>query len=444
MLLKRAAAFLLLLAALPAIAQKPKGPHVLMISIDGMKPEYVTKADEHGLKVPNLRTFLTEGTYAEGVQGVIPTVTYPSHTTLVTGVWPAEHGIWDNTVFDPLGVHKGEWYWYFSALKVETLYTAAKKAGLSTGAVGWPVTVGAPIDYLIAEFGQSEKTKVPVGELNHPVDIKEKLGVKTTEDEDGDVKKTAWSVAIIGQYKPNLMLVHLTNLDHQEHQHGPFSAEANKTIETLDGQVGEIVAAERKMDPKAKIVIVSDHGFVQVDKKVRVNALLAKEGLMTIAPNDNGKGFHVVTWDATAWDAGGMTAIVLRDPGNKEVYEKTKALLDKMAADPQYGINRIVPKSEIEAKGGFPSASFAIDFKPGYATASGVSGRIVVDTPGVGTHGYMPDHPELRSTFMTAGAGIAKGRDLGVIDMRQIAPTVAEMLGIQLSAAKQPPVHYQP
>src|ERR1700761_5721758 len=89
----------LVTCATSLIAQKP---HVLMISLDGMKPEYVTHADEHNLKIPVLRKFLTQGAYAEGVVGVIPTVTYPSHTTMVTGVWPAEHGILANTLFDPM------------------------------------------------------------------------------------------------------------------------------------------------------------------------------------------------------------------------------------------------------------------------------------------------------------------------------------------------------
>src|SRR5271170_2493431 len=67
-----------------ATAQDSAGPPLLVvISIDGLRPDYITAADAHGAKVPNLRRFLKEGTYAEGVQGVIPTVTYPSHTTLV-------------------------------------------------------------------------------------------------------------------------------------------------------------------------------------------------------------------------------------------------------------------------------------------------------------------------------------------------------------------------
>jgi predicted AlkP superfamily phosphohydrolase/phosphomutase len=92
-------AFVLFFArSLPAQQQPPL---LVMISVDGLRPDYVTAAEAHGAKIPNLRRFLREGTYAEGTQGVVPTVTYPSHTTRVTGVWPAKHGILANTTFDP-------------------------------------------------------------------------------------------------------------------------------------------------------------------------------------------------------------------------------------------------------------------------------------------------------------------------------------------------------
>src|SRR5208337_3949119 len=105
-------------------AQEKGGPLLVMISIDGLRPDYVTAADAHGAKVPNLRRFLKEGAYAEGVTGVVPTVTYPSHTTLVTGVWPATHGILANTTFDPLQKNYQGWYWYSEDIRVATLWDA--------------------------------------------------------------------------------------------------------------------------------------------------------------------------------------------------------------------------------------------------------------------------------------------------------------------------------
>ncbi len=425
----------------PVRAQETHKPHVLMISIDGMKPEYVTHAEEHGLKLPTLRRFVAQGTYADGVEGVLPTVTYPSHTTMVTGVSPAQHGIVNNTVFDPMLQHKGEWYWYFKEVKAETLYEAADQASLTTAAVGWPVTVGAPIDYLIAEFAQSETVPLPPSATTRPTDLKDKLNIKVSDGVDGDDRKTAWTVGIINNYNPNFVIAHLDDLDHQEHSHGPFSPEANRTIEKIDGQASQIIDAELAQNPDAKIIIVSDHGFVRVDHHVALNALLAQAGLIRLAPKGTNDRAPVVSWDAQAWEAGGTAAIVLHDPSDADVQRRVRDLLAKIAADPAYGINRVIEHDQVIKAGGFPDAAFVVDFKPGWSTGAGLRGAVLTDAPGTGTHGYMPDHPELRSSFFVMGKGIAKGKDLGLVDMRRIAPTVAEMLGVELPAVKLPPLN---
>ncbi|HEV7359159.1 MAG TPA: alkaline phosphatase family protein, partial [Steroidobacteraceae bacterium] len=126
---------------------------VLMISVDGLKPEYVLDADAHGLKIPFLRSMLRDGAHARGVSGVWPTVTYPSHTTLLTGLSPAEHGIYNNLEFDPKNTFANAWYWYAQQIRVPTLWQAAHEAGLSTASIGWPVSVGATaVDFLIPEY----------------------------------------------------------------------------------------------------------------------------------------------------------------------------------------------------------------------------------------------------------------------------------------------------
>src|SRR5271154_7087699 len=140
-----------LLLATNTRAQKQAPPLLVMISVDGMRPDYITEADAHGAKVPNLRRFLREGTYAEGVVGVVPTVTYPSHTTLVTGVSPAKHGIFANTTFDPLQQNLQGWYWYTEDIRVPTLWDVAAAAGWTTASIQWPVTVGARITWNIPE-----------------------------------------------------------------------------------------------------------------------------------------------------------------------------------------------------------------------------------------------------------------------------------------------------
>src|SRR5687767_12942107 len=74
--------------------------HVIMISIDGLVPDYYTEPARLGLKVPNLVKLKLGGAFAIGVEGIYPSVTYPAHTTLVTGVRPAVHGIIQNRIFE--------------------------------------------------------------------------------------------------------------------------------------------------------------------------------------------------------------------------------------------------------------------------------------------------------------------------------------------------------
>ena len=137
-----------LLSVVPACAAP-----VLLISIDGMRPLDVIEADKRVIRVPNLRRIMTTGAYASGVRNSLPTVNYPNHTTIITGVWPAKHGIANNEVFDPTGRNMGGWYWYAEDIKVPTLWDAVHNAGGTTASISWPVSVGArAIDNDIPEY----------------------------------------------------------------------------------------------------------------------------------------------------------------------------------------------------------------------------------------------------------------------------------------------------
>lgn len=120
--------FAVLLVAGSALARQP----VLVISVDGMDQRYLTDCDKFGLKIPNLRKLIREGQWSLGVVGVVPTVTYPSHTTILTGVEPTVHGILANSL---PGKDGGNLYWSTEMLKVRILLDAAHQAGLKVGSV---------------------------------------------------------------------------------------------------------------------------------------------------------------------------------------------------------------------------------------------------------------------------------------------------------------------
>src|ERR1700751_4176387 len=130
-------------AAIATLAAKqPLG----VVSVDGLDNRYLTNADQMGLKIPNLRRLMREGQVSRGVIGVVPTVTWPSHTTMITGVDPVTHGILAN--WRP----PGDRFLDYGQIKVPTLIGAAHDAGLKIATVDWPVTVGAPVDWNLPEF----------------------------------------------------------------------------------------------------------------------------------------------------------------------------------------------------------------------------------------------------------------------------------------------------
>jgi predicted AlkP superfamily pyrophosphatase or phosphodiesterase len=432
----------------PAAAQEQtvRTP-VILISIDGMKPEYVLEADAHGLKIPNLRRFVKEGAYSTGVHGVVPTVTYPSHTTIITGVSPAKHGIHANTTFDPLQKNYGGWYWYAEDIKVPTLWDAAADAHLTTVNVHWPVSVAARITWNLPQYwrtGTADDRKL-LRVLSTPglLDALEKdLGPYAdgiNEDADGDENRAKFAVRLLELKHPDFATIYLTALDTEEHASGPFSPQSNATLERIDTALGGILAAvKRAYGERAVVCVVSDHGFVPVDKALNIGVAFRKAGLIEFDEKDK-----IKSWKAMIWEAGGTTAIVLRDPKDSETKQKVVEVLAKLAADSGNGIERIISEAELRVRGGFPEAAFLVAFRPGFFIGENVSGELVTASGSKGMHGFWPDLAAMNSSFFIFGPGIPAAHSLGSIDMRAIAPTLARFLGVRLPAAEAAPVFGQ-
>ena len=388
---------------------------VLLVSIDGLKPDYVLEADRLGVKVPYLRSLVADGAYATGVIGVTPTVTYPSHTTLVTGVAPAVHGILNNTPFDPLGQNAGGWYWYAEDIKVPTLWDAAGAAGLVTANVDWPVTVGARIQYNIAQYwhgAPSEDHKL-LRVLSTPglLDEAERdLGSYpagyqyTPRDDASRARFVAW---MIEKKRPDFLTGYFSSLDEEQHHSAPYSPATKQTLEGIDALVGQVrAAADKAWGRRFVLAVVSDHGHITADREVSLNAALGEAGLIDADPQ--GK---VLSWQAFAWAAGGSAAIVLRDPSDTSVRGRVETVLQRVAADRDGGIARVLGGADLQGAGGFSTAAFIVDLKPGFKTGGAVTGAVVrrAAAPG-GTHGYLPGPHDMESAFFIVGEGILSGR----------------------------------
>ncbi len=444
-------AFALLATPLHSAGQAPKadaraGPertaaasrarHAIVISVDGLMPASYAAADEHGLKIPTLRRLMAAGAWSPGVFGVMPAVTYPAHTTMVTGVSPRVHGIVSNGVFDPMGTRDGEWYWYESEIRVPTLWQLARARGMRVALISWPVTMGARGEAVLPEFWRRQNGGEPllVRAISTPglwesaakrfPDFAAGFEVSPAKDE----SLTDAAVDVIERLRPNLLLLHLPAVDHQQHMHGPWSAEALAAIETADAQIARLEEAARHAGIWADtlFVVVSDHGFTREEKSVRPSVLLNQKGLITL--DEKGR---VASWRAAASISTGSAYIYLHDPADRDAASSARELFASLAGKPGSGIRRVLSPDEIAAVGGDPQAILAIEPAEGFGFAGGFTGDAIAPPTTTGIHGFPPDREFMNSSLIFAGPGVRPGKIEGV-RMVDIAPTVARWLGLRL------------
>lgn len=387
-------------AALAAQTRRP----LLVISIDGLDYRYLKNADSAGLKIPTLRKLMREGEVTDGVVGVAPTVTWPSHTSLITGVRPSDHGILGNR--RPRG-EGGDYYWTVDLLKVKTLWHATRAAGLKSAAVTWPVTVDAQIDYNLPEAfrrrngGSMDYDRI--AETATPPDLAEKIRARFPAFGAQWVDDRARALAtqyILETHKPDLFLLHLVDLDSEAHDRGPFTRETHAMLEYTD----ELVAAILRVTPRNYVVAVtSDHGFERVKRTANPLAL-TKDLFVT----------------------GGLT--IARTQAAAEILRKKMPEADS-------GLLREVPVSEIaQYAPNYPPAAAA--FEP---AADCIFGQDAASYWTVahekGAHGFWPTRANYRSVLIFWGNGIRPSRK-PEIQMTDIAKRFASILGVQLPNGK--------
>lgn len=428
-------------ALVPAAAVA--GP-VLLISIDGLRPGDILDAKARGLSIPNLKALVKDGAYAQTVRGVLPTLTYPSHTTIVTGVWPAQHGIVNNLTFDPLQKNRQGWYWYAEDIKVPTLWAAAHKGGMKVVNVHWPVSVGAEgidlnlpqlwtsgspddrkLNRALASKGLTERLEAKVGAYADGID----------ESVEGDENRGKFAEALMAEEKPGFATVYFTGLDHVQHESGPDTPQAHDALERIDTVVGKVVAAARKAQPNINVVIVSDHGFAPISKDVNLIGAFVQAGLIKV---DAATG-KVVSWEAEPWMAGGSSAIVLARPDDAALRAKVEGLLDALKANPELGIDRWIKQDEIAALGG-GGAQYFLNFKPGFQSGRDPTAPMVSPSKSKGMHGYFPELDLMRSSLIAVGPDVKVKGALGELDMRDIAPSIARVLGVEAPNPGRKPV----
>lgn len=417
--------------------------HVVLVSVDGLAASYLS---DPRAEMPTLRKLAAEGASARGMITSFPSVTWPSHVTLITGVHPAKHGVIGNAVWnrktgrgltyvgDP-ELQKSE------AIRVPTLYDAAHAAGLSCGSIIWPASSGAEtLKWVIPDSGREDlharfTTPGFVEELGKAgIDIS-KLGVwgwNKQYSTERDLLYTRVANYLLEKHQANLVLVHLITPDGVEHGYGPHTPEAYASVKESDDRIAEIWATLQKppLAGKSTLFVVSDHGFAPYEKMVRPNVLFKELGLIQTEAEDK-----VTKRDVWCVSQGGSAFIYVLDNARKN--ELLKLAKDKLKE--LEGVEAIVEPSSF-AKLGIPQPAdnaqapdLVLLTGPGYSFADVLTPPVVAATIGLkGNHGHDPKPDYMHATFVAWGAGIKPGTKLDIINNVDVAPTIARLMNVAM------------
>ena len=264
--------------------------HVVIISIDGFAAYHLLNQE---VLLPNIRALIDEGAWAESSETVFPSVTHPSHTTILTGVEPRLHGVLSNNManrrtgerFHPTNKPHKE------IVKVPTLFDAAKARGLRTASFFWPETKDDPsVDFNIPEVFNQAQAADPAAvnpallrelrEANVPIDYffqwygGERAGAS-------DLILTEAAAYAVRKYKPNLLAIHLVSTDEAQHAHGPHHYLSQAALTLADQCVGTLRKAieDAGIRNDTTFIVTADHGFHSVYEEANIWPAFAKSGL---------------------------------------------------------------------------------------------------------------------------------------------------------------------
>ncbi len=418
-------------APLPAqAAVAAKDRMVVVISLDGF-PGFAL--EDPKLPAPTLHHLMRTGAWSR-MQTINPTITWPNHTTIVTGVHADQHGLlvngtivrvagWPPIKVDPM-ISKEQ------MVHVPTVYDAAFHAGLTTAQIDWVAINQAPtITWPFSEWaspdGPVEREMIARGALTTD-EVKNFTGFNIFWRDQVWTKAAAY---LIREHKPNLVLFHLLSLDSTHHRYGPHTFASVGAMAFLDSCVARVVEAVQQagMTERTTFLVVSDHGFRGYTNQIRPAVALKAAGLDHAA--------YVLP-------EGGTGDLYLNPTNSPDVLPKIISLMKSIE-----GIDDVITPDRFAALGlPLPGkdpqmCDVLITAKPGYSFSGATGGPVTAEVAQqAGSHGYLASDPDLDAIFIASGYGVRPGLKLNRVANLDVAPTIAQLLGVALPTAKGKPL----
>lgn len=350
------------------------------------------------------------------VKTVFPALTYPAHTTLVTGCDPVQHGIGQN---QPLQPDKEEsmrtWYWEERLVQRETLFQAVKRQGGRCASMLWPVTgksraIRWNFPEVLALPGESQTLKMlAYGSAPWILHMEMKHGKERISTHEPHLSDYATILAcdVIRTHQPELTAVHLVDVDEMRHLHGVNSPEAREGMQRMENRVRTIwdtMQATPGMED-ALLALVSDHGQEDIHRSVSLEPALQAAGIQAQVQSN------------------GMSAYLFTK-------ESKKALRWLQEHGAEIGVSAVYDRQRLAEFGCIDAVDLAVEAAPGVAFAEGLSQH----KRKMATHGFGPGYPVENCLLAVRGKGIRPAL-LPPMPMRNVAPTLAGLMGISLPQA---------
>lgn len=286
--MKNKITLLLFLLMLVSIGFAQSKPYVIVVSFDAFRWDYLNR----GL-TPNLENIRKNGVSALSLRPSYPSKTFPNHLSIITGMYPAHHGIIANSMFDPYkktsykmsdsnSVRDAKWY------QGEAFWETAERQGIISASYFWPGSE-VLLSYRHPTYFEAYEHKKPY-----------------TDRVDGVIK---W-LQLPSEKRPHFYTLYMHETDDAGHEYGPDSPEINEAIKKLDGIAGYLLnkLEEIKMKDSVNIIFLSDHGMTSVSKERSVNI-----EQIAVSPK------------CRFSDAGPIMFVTPEKENLKSVYEKLKA-----------------------------------------------------------------------------------------------------------------------
>ena len=419
----------------PANAKSAKATHVVMVSIDGWAGYYLK---DRSLSTPHIDSLRKRGVWGQG-RSIFPSMTWPTHTSMVTGTHPRKHGIVGNTYLNrKRRVIVRAWEENKeTSIKGPTLYDVAKRAGLTTAAVLWPQSRSAKnLDFNIPEVYEADHfqsyvkpaLRKELKAANIPFDKVAEYSVKEELPLDALARDIA--VHLIKRHQPRLLMVHFTAFDTWQHHFGPRSPQGRWALQITDLFIGDLLRALKLkgLEKRTAIVITADHGFLAVRTRVDINRALFKAGLVK-------NPLHPDLKEEKVWAVqnGHMAHIYLLDKKLKSLGSNVRQVLRNLP-----GLERIIEPSDYNGLGlARPDRDSQVGdlialARPEVFFASNADGKVkVMAAKYKGMHGYPSKNRQMWIGFVAAGPGIARKTEPLRVNLIDVAPTVLSILGLK-------------